>query len=207
MCLAPSLIKSVSYARAPAGLCRGKCQTHGLRPFLPPRNLGWDSARKANPFPGKSTFWPCPLPLFLDAISGTLSFGNARQSRASPSQSEQMAWHSGNIQAYSFKNSTNQATVPGKQGVVTRLVAQASRAFPGADSLESDWRRRRLLLQTSQFDSPRLVTHDPSFSQRQLLDLQADGQLQLWYLGADLKCFRKGSEQKPNEIHQDSSPR
>lgn len=40
MCLAPALIKSVLYARAPVSLCLRKCQTHGLRPFLP-RGKAW----------------------------------------------------------------------------------------------------------------------------------------------------------------------
>lgn len=116
-----------------------------------------------------------PFPRFWMLFRGTLCSGKARQSQASPSRSEQMAWHPGSIQAYSFKNSTDQGTVPGKHGPETRLAAQASRAVPGADALESGWRGRWRLLQTSQFDPPRLVAHDPSFSRRHLLDPRADG--------------------------------
>lgn len=115
--------------------------------FYPQESMEGTMSGNTNPFPGKFTFWPCPLPLALDVVSGTLHFRKARQPWAIPSQREQMAWHSGNILGIVLKElPQKQGTVPGKQGVVTThglgTLDQQRGPKSRADLLESGWRRQ-----------------------------------------------------------------
>lgn len=73
------------------GLGRRKCQTHGLGPFSPPGKLGWDSVGKANTFPGKSIFWPCPLSPGSGCCFGGLS-APGKQGSPKPAQAGASRW-------------------------------------------------------------------------------------------------------------------